>query len=51
MLFAFSVCAERTAGMGAGAELLGLRQVQVHPTGFIDPADPGSRSKVGLLDL
>jgi cleavage and polyadenylation specificity factor subunit 2/mediator of RNA polymerase II transcription subunit 4 len=31
----------------AGAALLQLDQVQVHPTGFVDPADPGSGTKVG----
>ncbi|KAI3438218.1 hypothetical protein D9Q98_000655 [Chlorella vulgaris] len=29
----------------AGAALLQLDQVQVHPTGFVDPADPGSGTK------
>lgn len=32
---------------GAGASLLHLDQVQVHPTGLVDPADPASGTKVG----
>ena len=31
----------------AGASLLHLDRVQVHPTGFVDPADPASGTKVG----
>ena len=30
----------------AGASLLHLDRVQVHPTGFVDPADPASGTKV-----
>ncbi|RYY32224.1 FAD-binding protein, partial [archaeon] len=29
----------------AGAYLRGMRSVQVHPTGFVDPADPDNRTK------
>ncbi|KAG2423533.1 hypothetical protein HXX76_015280 [Chlamydomonas incerta] len=29
----------------AGAQLVGLADVQVHPTGFVDPADPDSGTK------
>lgn len=29
----------------AGAHLHGMEQVQVHPTGFVDPADPDNRTK------
>ncbi|PAV83747.1 hypothetical protein WR25_13316 [Diploscapter pachys] len=28
-----------------GAELIGMNKVQVHPTAFIDPADPGAGTK------
>jgi succinate dehydrogenase/fumarate reductase flavoprotein subunit len=34
-------------GAGLGAALLHMDQVQVHPTGFVDPADPGAGTKVG----
>ena len=30
----------------AGAYLRGMRHVQVHPTGFVDPAEPHSRNKL-----
>ncbi|GIL68819.1 hypothetical protein Vafri_22014 [Volvox africanus] len=29
----------------AGAALVGLKDVQIHPTGFVDPADPGAGTK------
>lgn len=35
-------------GQALGAKLLHMDQVQVHPTGFVDPADPGSSTKVGV---
>ena len=35
----------------AGASLLHLDRVQVHPTGFVDPADPASGTKVGSACL
>ncbi len=31
----------------AGGALLHVDQVQVHPTGFVDPRDPNNKSKVG----
>lgn len=33
-------------GAGLGASLLHMEQVQVHPTGFVDPADPTAGTKV-----
>jgi hypothetical protein len=35
-------------GAALGAALLHMDQVQVHPTGFVDPADPAAGTKVGL---
>uniref|UniRef100_A0A383VWI0 fumarate reductase (NADH) n=1 Tax=Tetradesmus obliquus TaxID=3088 RepID=A0A383VWI0_TETOB len=32
-------------GAGLGASLLHMEQVQVHPTGFVDPADPTAGTK------
>lgn len=34
-------------GESLGAALLHMDQVQVHPTGFVDPADPTAGTKVG----
>lgn len=33
-------------GEGLGAQLLHMDQVQVHPTGFVDPTDPNNGTKV-----
>jgi succinate dehydrogenase/fumarate reductase flavoprotein subunit len=38
-------------GAGLGAALLHMEQVQVHPTGFVDPADPAAGTKVRCMDL
>lgn len=35
-----------TIGKAAGADVIQLEQVQVHPTGFVDPKDPDSPSKI-----
>lgn len=34
-------------GQALGAKLLHMDQVQVHPTGFVDPTDPNNGTKVG----
>jgi succinate dehydrogenase/fumarate reductase flavoprotein subunit len=34
-----------------GTALLHMEQVQVHPTGFVDPADPAAGTKVRCMDL
>lgn len=37
-----------SVGMGTaiGASLIDLDQIQIHPTGFVDPSNPSSPSKV-----
>jgi hypothetical protein len=35
-------------GAGLGGALTHMGEVQVHPTGFVDPADPDAGTKVGV---